>query len=117
VLTFLVFLAFTVSIPSVIASADPGVYIEDPNLEVEEVADGLEFPTNMAFLDEDIILVLEKDGKIKEIRDNKVLGVPVLNITSKVDDRVERGMLGIAISTNKQDDNKEDGEEANTSGK
>jgi aldose sugar dehydrogenase len=114
VLTF-VFLAFTVSIPSVIASAGPGVYIEDPNLEVEEVADGLESPTSMAFLDEDRILVLEKDGKVKEVRDNKVLGVPVLDITSKVDDRVERGMLGIDISTNKQNDNKEDGEEANTS--
>jgi glucose/arabinose dehydrogenase len=108
----LVFLAFTVSIPSVKASADPGVYIEDPNLQVEEVAYGLESPTSMAFLDENRILVLEKDGKVMEIRDNKVLGVPVLNITSKVDDRVERGMLGIAISTNKQDDNKEDGEEA-----
>jgi glucose/arabinose dehydrogenase len=104
-----------VSIPSVIASADPGVYIEDPSLEVEEVADGLESPTSMAFLDENRILVLEKDGKVKEIRDNKVLGVPVLDITSKVDDRVERGMLGIAISTNKQDDDKEDGEEANPS--
>jgi aldose sugar dehydrogenase len=104
-----------------VASADPDIHIEDSDLELREVADGLQFPTSMAFLDENRILVLEKEGRVKEIRDNKVLDVPVLNITGKVDSRVERGLLGIAISPDKKDDdkddkdNKNDREESNTS--
>jgi glucose/arabinose dehydrogenase len=102
VLAFLALLAFTVFHPSVVASPDPDIRIEDSELELREVAGGLEFPTSMAFLDENRILVLEKEGRVKEIRDNKVLEVPVLNITGKVDSRLERGMLGVAISSDKK---------------
>jgi aldose sugar dehydrogenase len=35
--------------------------INDPNLKVEQVVEGLELPTTMAFLGPDDILVLEKD--------------------------------------------------------
>jgi glucose/arabinose dehydrogenase len=77
-------------------------------LEVKEVADGLNFPTSMAFLDENRILVLEKEGKVKEILENDVSDVPILDITSKVDDRFERGMLGIAVSTDMQNVEKDD---------
>jgi aldose sugar dehydrogenase len=106
------------SSPTVVASVVPDIYIKDSDLEIEEVARGLESPTSMTFLDENRILVLEKEGKVKEIIDNNVMDIPVLNIPSKVDHRFERGMLGIAISTNRQNDEKgdeDDTEEVNTS--
>ena len=37
--------------------------IRDPSLAVEEVAQGLELPTSMAFLGKDDILVLEKEQR------------------------------------------------------
>jgi aldose sugar dehydrogenase len=121
VLTLVALLAFTAFHSSVVASPDPDLRIEDSELGLREVAGGLEFPTSMAFLDENRILVLEKEGRVKEIRDNKVLDVPVLDITGKVDSRLERGMLGIAISSDKKnvdnvDMGHQDGrEELNTS--
>ena len=42
----------------------------DPGLKVEVVAEGLDFPTSMSFLESDDILVLEKDdGKVERIID------------------------------------------------
>jgi aldose sugar dehydrogenase len=90
------------------ASTDPDLYIKDSDLDVMEVAEGLESPTSMAFLDENRILVLEKQGKVKEVIDDKVSDVAILDIKTKVDDRFERGMLGIAISENKQNDERDD---------
>ena len=39
--------------------------LKDPNLQVESFVDGLESPTSMLFLDENNILVLEKDGNVR----------------------------------------------------
>ena len=39
--------------------------LKNPNLDVEIVAEGLKFPTGMSFLNQNEILVLEKDtGKV-----------------------------------------------------
>jgi glucose/arabinose dehydrogenase len=38
--------------------------INDPNLSVEAVVAGLSFPTSIAFLDENNILILEKEGSV-----------------------------------------------------
>jgi DNA gyrase/topoisomerase IV subunit A len=35
-------------------------YIKDPNLKVEKIVGGLDWPTSMGFLGQDDILVLEK---------------------------------------------------------
>ena len=49
-----------------IQGSDP--YITDPNFTVETVATGLEIPTDMAFLSDDIILVLEKNiGTVRKV--------------------------------------------------
>jgi glucose/arabinose dehydrogenase len=72
--------------------------IKDPNLGVELVSsDTLEFPTSMAFLGPDDILVLEKEkGTVQRIVNGKLLPTPVLTVD--VASQVERCMCGIAVS-------------------
>lgn len=47
-------------------------YLLDPNLKIEEVVNGLEAPTTMAFLGQDDFLVLEKDkGTVLRVMNGK----------------------------------------------
>src|SRR5215467_5182672 len=69
--------------------------VVDPRLEVRTVVSGLSSPTTMAFLDDNDILVLEKEtGKVQRVMNgaiqSTVLDLPV-NFGS------ERGLLGIAL--------------------
>jgi aldose sugar dehydrogenase len=71
--------------------------LKDPNLKVEVVFKGLKWPTSMAFLGPNDILVLEKnEGTVRRIVDGKMLPNPVLDVN--VANKFERGMLGIAIA-------------------
>jgi aldose sugar dehydrogenase len=71
--------------------------VNDINLKVEQVASGLVSPTTMAFLDEDTILVLEKDnGRVMMIEDGEIEPEPLLDVAVANDG--ERGMLGAAVS-------------------
>jgi glucose/arabinose dehydrogenase len=82
-------------------AAAPSVVIHDPNLKIEVVAEGLTFPTTMAFLGADDILVLEKNnGTVKRITNGSMLLDPILDIN--VANNYERGMLGIAISNEQE---------------
>jgi glucose/arabinose dehydrogenase len=80
-----------------IGDEDEEPFIKDPNLGVELVSsDGLEFPTSMAFLGPDDILVLEKEkGIVQRIINGKMLPTPVLTVD--VASQVERCMCGIAV--------------------
>ncbi len=72
--------------------------INDPNLRVETVVEGLEFPTSMAFLGENDILVTEKDsGRVQRIVDGDLQEEPVIDV--QVANNDERGLLGIDISS------------------
>jgi glucose/arabinose dehydrogenase len=71
--------------------------IRDPTLRVETVAEGLEFPTTMAFLGPNDILVLEKEkGTVQRIINGQMLPEPLLDVN--VGASQERCMCGIAIS-------------------
>ncbi len=71
--------------------------VNDTNLKVEQVASGLVSPTKMAFLDEDTILVLEKNnGRVMMIEDGELQPEPLLDVAVANDG--ERGMLGVAVS-------------------
>jgi aldose sugar dehydrogenase len=71
--------------------------VNDPNLRVETVIEGLEFPTSMAFLGENDILVTEKDsGRVQRIVDGELQEEPVIDV--QVANNDERGLLGIDIS-------------------
>ncbi|HET6799482.1 MAG TPA: PQQ-dependent sugar dehydrogenase [Nitrososphaeraceae archaeon] len=71
--------------------------IIDPFLRVETVAEGLEFPTTMAFLGPEDFLVLEKEkGTVQRIVNGKMLSEPLLDVN--VGASQERCMCGIAVS-------------------
>jgi glucose/arabinose dehydrogenase len=71
--------------------------VNDTSLAVEQVTGGLISPTAMAFLDEDTILVLEKDnGRVRAIENGVLQPEPLLDVAVANDG--ERGLLGIAVS-------------------
>jgi glucose/arabinose dehydrogenase len=73
--------------------------IHDKNIGIEVVSKGLKFPTKMAFLGPNDILVLEKnEGTIQRIVNGVMLSKPLLDIN--VSNSSERGMLGVAIGNN-----------------
>jgi glucose/arabinose dehydrogenase len=75
-----------------------GPTLNDPNLVSEVVYSGLKSPTAIAFLAPDDILVLEKgEGTVQRIVNGKMLEQPLLQVD--VNSKDERGMLGIAISS------------------
>src|ERR687892_1848505 len=77
-------------------SSSPNV--TNSNLRAEIVFKGLEFPTNMELLGPDDFLVLEKSkGTVNRIVNGALSAEPLLQVN--VASEVERGMLGIAISS------------------
>jgi glucose/arabinose dehydrogenase len=75
-----------------------GPIIRDTNLKVEVVFKGLTYATGMAFLDQDDILVIEKDtGIVRRIVNGVMLQEPLLDVN--VATQGHRGMLGIAVSS------------------
>jgi aldose sugar dehydrogenase len=86
-------------IPIIYAIPEIAPTINDPNLKVERVVGGLKFPTSMAFLGPNDILVLEKNnGTVRRIVNGVMLPEPVLDVN--VATYNERGMLGIAVAKN-----------------
>ena len=79
-------------------SNSEGPIIDDPNLVVQPVYQGLKSPTAMAFIAPNDILVLEKDeGTVQRIVNGKILQEPLLQVV--VDSKDEKRVLGIAIAT------------------
>ena len=72
-----------------------GQSVNDPNLGVESFVEGLSSPTSIAFLDNENILVLEKEGQVRLISNGELVPEPVLQIPVNTDN--ERGLLGIAV--------------------
>jgi len=73
--------------------------LKDPNLQVETIVEGLSWPTSMAFIDNNNILVLEKEkGTVRLISNGILQETPVLEVD--VNSRSERGLLGIAMMNN-----------------
>jgi glucose/arabinose dehydrogenase len=72
--------------------------VNNTKLKLEVVFKGIKFPTSMAFLGPNDILVLEKNnGTVKRIVNGTMLPEPLLDVS--VGDRYERGMLGIAVAS------------------
>ena len=79
----------------------PTIVDTNSNLAIEEYAGGLNFSSSMAFLGHDDILVLEKNsGQVRRIVNSAVLEEPVLDVPVAIKD--ERGLLGIAVSKDNQ---------------
>ena len=71
--------------------------ILDQNLSVSIIADGLKFPTAMDFIGNNI-LVLEKNGDVRLIKDKILIEDPILKL--KVDEWRENGLFGILVKEN-----------------
>jgi glucose/arabinose dehydrogenase len=69
--------------------------ISDASLKAEKVITGLESPTSMAFSDQDDIVILEKNGRVRLVSNGVLQPNPVFNTV--VRNETERGMLGVAI--------------------
>ena len=74
------------------------VITKDPHLKVESIVSGLSSPTSMAFIDNNNILVLEKEGNVRLVSNGQLQQQPVLQVP--VDIKSERGLLGIAVMKN-----------------
>jgi aldose sugar dehydrogenase len=73
--------------------------LKDPNLRIETIVEGLSWPTSMVFIDNNNILVLEKEkGTVRLISNGILQETPVLEVD--VNSMGERGLLGIAIMNN-----------------
>jgi glucose/arabinose dehydrogenase len=80
-----------------------GPMLHDDTLSVELVAEGLDLPTSMHFLDDGTVLVLEKNkGQVRVVLNGKLLEEPAVEVD--VATGPEQGLLGIAIWNEKKDD-------------
>jgi glucose/arabinose dehydrogenase len=74
-----------------------GPTLHDDTLAIELIAQGLNSPTSMRFLDDSTLLVLEKnEGQVRVVSDGKLLEEPAIQV--EVATGPEQGMLGIATS-------------------
>src|ERR687897_2654916 len=81
-----------------------GPVLNDPNLVVQTVYQGLKSPTAMTFLGPVDILVLEKgQGTVQRITKGEILQEPLLQVD--VNSKDERGLLGIAIAVTEEEKN------------
>ena len=73
------------------------LWVTDERLRFELITDRLSFPTSMAFIDEEKILVLQKyDAQVRLISNGILLDEPVLKVSTN--SIGERGLLGIAVN-------------------
>ena len=87
---------------TIIWGAKSGPVLHDDMLALELVAEGLDLPTSMRFLDDGTILVLEKNnGQVRVVSDGKLLDEPAIDV--EVANAVEQGLLGIAIWNGEND--------------
>jgi aldose sugar dehydrogenase len=76
--------------------------LNDPELHVELITEELIDPTTMAFTGPGDVLVLEKSsGAVQRIVNGQMLPEPILDVN--VNEKDERGLLGIAVSKNLPD--------------
>lgn len=91
-LTFsLIIISLVIIVQNNLLYAQPS--LRDPNLKVESFVSGISFPTSMLFLDENNILVLEKDGNVRLVSNGMLQAQPLVSLT--VDSKNERGLLGV----------------------
>jgi glucose/arabinose dehydrogenase len=95
----IVLLVTNIISPTSFNAANGEPLINDPNLKVETVATGLDFPTAMAFYGSNDALVLEKNtGQVVRIQNRSEFNGPLLGLN--VANQSERGLLGIAVTEN-----------------
>jgi aldose sugar dehydrogenase len=103
VMSTLIIVALSLILSLYISSSFPALAqpsISVPNLTAELVLDGLSSPTSIAFLNENNILLLEKEGSVRLISNGQLQPQPVLQLEG-VESNNERGLLGIEVMDDK----------------
>ena len=67
-----------------------------PGFSQEVVASGLSVPTAFTFLPDGRILVAEKEGVVRVIKNGQLLTTPFIDIRDRVNAYWDRGLIGIA---------------------
>lgn len=75
--------------------------ISDNTLNVKAAVEGLSSPTSMVFLDDNNILVLEKEGSVRLVSNGILQEQPILQVPVNAEN--ERGLLGVAFSNSSND--------------
>jgi aldose sugar dehydrogenase len=75
-----------------------GPVLNGSSLKIQRVFTGLKYPTSMAFLGPNDIIVSEKDGSVERIINGHIQTMPLIKVD--VDKTDERGLDGLTISTN-----------------
>jgi glucose/arabinose dehydrogenase len=85
------------SLPSPVSVSSPGEGVEfaDASLVAEPVAEGFAYPTSMAFVGEDELLVLEKETGIVYLLSG---GTKTQLLKADVSRGAEQGLLGVAVT-------------------
>jgi glucose/arabinose dehydrogenase len=85
--------------PSPSAGAPPTAGAVPPGLSIEPVLDGLDSPVDLAWRPNEpsSMFVVEQTGRIRIVRDGKLVDRPFLDIADLVTAGGERGLLGLAF--------------------
>ncbi|MEP6576925.1 MAG: PQQ-dependent sugar dehydrogenase [Nitrososphaerota archaeon] len=75
-----------------------GPVLNDSRLHIQRIFSGLKYPTSMAFLAPNDILISEKDGIVQRIINGHIQKQPLINLI--VDKTDERGLDGLTVSSN-----------------
>lgn len=78
------------------ALSAPAAAITSGGFTESVVAAGFSSPTNFTFLPDGRILVAEKHGVVKVVKGGAVLPTPVIDISAKVNDYWDHGLIGMA---------------------
>jgi glucose/arabinose dehydrogenase len=73
------------------APALPGGYSLTP------IASGLNLPTNLGWLPDGTMLLVEKSGRVRTVVNGNVSTTPMVDISASTNDYWDRGLLGIAV--------------------
>ncbi|MCU0483028.1 MAG: PQQ-dependent sugar dehydrogenase [Chloroflexi bacterium] len=91
---------------SPVPTATPAAGWEPPALALAPVADGLEAPLFVGSAGDGSgrLFIVEQGGRIRTIRDGRLLAEPFLDIAARISTGGERGLLGLAFSPTFADD-------------
>jgi glucose/arabinose dehydrogenase len=85
--------------PTTTQAASPSGAATAPGIKLEPVVDGLDSPVDVAWRPNDAssLFVVEQTGRIRIVRDGKLLKRPFLDISDLVTAGGEQGLLGLAF--------------------
>lgn len=90
--------AFTVALLGLPAAATQAATYPS-GFEEDTLVSGLTIPTTAAWAPDGRIFVAEKSGVLKVVSPGETTGTTILDISDKVNDSYDRGLLGIALDT------------------